>query len=45
MQLIPCPTLDICPDLYRGPDPEGDKSGRGSEALASPAGALVVIRL
>ena len=30
---------------YRGPDPEGDKSGRGSEASASPARALVVIRL
>ena len=30
---------------YRGPDPEGDKSGRGSEASASPARALVVMRL
>ena len=30
---------------YRGPDPEGDKSGRGSEASASPARALVVILL
>ena len=35
-------TQCLSPSLPR-PDPEGDKSGRGSRALAWPAGALVVI--